>query len=99
MRKQPSLLSSLRALPPTAWILFAGTFLNKFGSLVAPFLSLYLTRMGYSVAQAGFAIGAYGVGNVLATVVGGYSADPRGRRRTNLMSLFSGDAAGRAAAA
>ena len=93
MTKNPTLFTNLRALPPVAWILFFGTFLNKFGSFVVPFLALYLTQKGYSVAQAGVAIGAYGVGNVLATVIGGHLADRIGRRKTIALSMFSGAAA------
>jgi MFS family permease len=93
MRTTPSLLTSLRALPPVAWILFFGTFLNKFGSFVVPFLALYLTRKGYSVGQAGIAIGAYGIGNVVATILGGHFADHIGRRKTIVLSMFSGAAA------
>jgi hypothetical protein len=42
--EHPSLLASLRALPPAAWILFSGMFLNKFGGFVVPFLALYRNR-------------------------------------------------------
>jgi MFS family permease len=83
----------LRALPRTAWILFLGTFLNKFGSFVVPFLALYLTGKGYSLAAAGTAIGAYGAGNLLASLAGGHLADHIGRRRTIALSMFSGAAA------
>jgi MFS family permease len=93
MKRSPTLFTNLRALPPVAWILFFGTFLNKFGSFVVPFLALYLTQKGYSIAQAGVAIGAYGVGNVLATVIGGHLADTIGRRKTIALSMFSGAAA------
>jgi MFS family permease len=93
MKTTPTLITSLRALPPVAWILFFGTFLNKFGSFVVPFLALYLTRRGYSIAQAGVAIGAYGAGNVVATVLGGHFADHIGRRKTIVLSMFSGAAA------
>src|ERR1700685_2193344 len=93
MTKSPTLTTSLRALPPAAWILFFGTFLNKFGSFVVPFLALYLTQKGYSVGQAGIAIGAYGGGNALATILGGHLADHIGRRKTIVLSMFSGAAA------
>jgi MFS family permease len=93
MTAQPSLRTSLRELPPAAWILFFGTFLNKFGSFVIPFLTLYLTREGYTLLQAGFAIGAYGVGNVAASLLGGYFADHLGRRKTIVLSMLSGAAA------
>src|SRR5213080_3175562 len=85
----PTLLASLRTLPRAAWILFLGVFLNKFGSFVVPFLTLYLTRQGYSMADAGIAIGAYGAGHFLASGLGGHLADTIGRRKTILLSMFS----------
>src|SRR5438552_3786356 len=86
----PTLLASLRALPRPAWILFLGTFLNKFGTFVVPFLALYLTRRGYSMTDAGLAVGAYGVGVFLASGLGGHLADAIGRRKTIVLSMFSG---------
>lgn len=85
-----NLFSNLRALPSAAWMLFFGMFLNKFGSFVVPFLALYLTRLGYSLADAGLAIGAYGVGNLVASFLGGHLADTIGRRKTILLSMFCG---------
>jgi MFS family permease len=92
MDPKTNLRASLRALPPAAWILFFGTFLNKFGGFVVPFLALYLTSQGYSLASAGIAIGAYGVGNVFASLIGGHLADHIGRRKTIVLSMFSGAA-------
>src|SRR5947209_16566122 len=84
-----SLLASLRQLPRPVWILFAGTFLNKFGAFVIPFLSLYMTERGFSVTQAGFAMSAYGAGHFLACFFGGQLADSLGRRPTLVISMFS----------
>jgi MFS family permease len=89
---QMSLRASLRALPRGAWILFFGTFLNKFGTFVLPFLAIYLTGLGYTTAQAGMAIGSYGVGTLAASLLGGYLADRLGRRKTIVLSMFSGAA-------
>jgi MFS family permease len=86
---QESLLQSLRQLPRPVWILFAGTFLNKFGAFVIPYLSLYMTRQGFSVMQAGVAMGAYGLGHFLACAIGGHLADSFGRRATLVLSMFS----------
>jgi len=33
-----SLVTTLRSFPRPVWILFAGVFLNKFGTFVVPFL-------------------------------------------------------------
>src|SRR5882672_12819735 len=83
------LWTTLRSFPRPVWILFAGVFLNKFGSFVVPFLTLYLTRQGYSTGDAGLAIGAYGAGHFLASGLGGHLADSFGRRRTIVLSMFS----------
>ncbi|HWH71620.1 MAG TPA: MFS transporter [Candidatus Sulfotelmatobacter sp.] len=85
----PSLKESLRALPRGAWVLFLGTFLNKFGTFVLPFLAIYMTRLGYTAAQAGLAIGAYGLGTLAASILGGYLADRFGRRKTIVLSMAS----------
>ncbi|MEY2428529.1 MAG: hypothetical protein QOJ40_1414 [Verrucomicrobiota bacterium] len=86
---ETSLRENLRALPRAAWILFFGTFLNKFGTFVLPFLAIYMTRLGYTIAQAGLAIGAYGIGTLCASLLGGYLADRLGRRKTIVLSMFS----------
>jgi MFS family permease len=88
-----SFVQNLRALPPAAWILFAGTFVNRFGTFVIPFLVIYLTRQGYSMAQAGAALGVYGAGQLIASIAGGHLADRIGRRYTIALSMFSSAAA------
>ena len=92
-QERTRLLPSLRALPRPVWILFLGTFINKFGAFVVPFLALYLTRTGYSLTDAALAISAYGIGNLVASVLGGHLADSFGRRKTIVLSTFSGAAA------
>src|SRR5439155_11348419 len=58
------MLEDLRALPRAFWVLFAGTFINRFGTFVWPFLTIYLTRRGYSPAFAGTAIACFGFGQI-----------------------------------
>jgi MFS family permease len=86
---ESTLQDNLRALPAAAWILYGGTFINRFGSFVMPFLVLYLTRSGYSIQQAGIGVGAYGAGHVIASALGGHLADRIGRRHTIVLSMFS----------
>jgi MFS family permease len=85
-------LSALRSFPRPVWILCVGTFLNKFGTFVIPFLALYLTRQGFSLAAAGLAISAYGLGQLIACGIGGHLADSIGRRKTIVVSMFFGAA-------
>jgi MFS family permease len=84
----PSLLQNLRALPRPVWVLFAGTFINRFGAFVMPFLAFYVTRRGYSALQAGLAVSCYGAGHIFASMIGGHLADRIGRRNTIAMSMF-----------
>jgi len=69
---------------------FFGTFLNKFGTFVMPFLAIYMTGIGYTIGQAGLAIASYGCGVLCASILGGYLADRFGRRKTIVLSMFSG---------
>ncbi len=85
-----SFWSVVRRLPRTAWLIYCGSFVNRFGTFVLPFLALHMTREGYSAGQVSLAMGAYGVGHLCATMIGGYLADRLGRRSTIVLSMFSG---------
>lgn len=89
----PTLLENLRALPKPTWILFGGTFINRFGTFVMPFLAIYMTREGYSPTQAGLAVSSYGAGHIFASMIGGHLADRIGRRHTIALSMFASSAA------
>jgi MFS family permease len=85
----PSVWRNLRAMPPAAWVLFVGSFVNRFGSFVLVFLVLYLTRKGFSAAEAGAAVSFYGAGGLTSALVGGWLADRLGRRNAIAISMFS----------
>lgn len=76
-------------LPRSLWIVFAGLFVNRFGSFVSVFLVLYMVSKGYQLSQAGIAVSAYGIGSIGASAFGGYCADRLGRRNTIILSMFS----------
>ena len=84
-----SLRADLRSMPRPVWFLLAGSFVNRFGSFVLPFLVLYLTHRGFTAAQSGLAISAYGIGSLGAAAVGGHLADRVGRRQTIATSMLS----------
>ena len=74
-------------LPATYWYLWTGLLINRIGGFAVLFLSLYLTaRRGASPALAGLIVGAYGIGGVGGTLLGGLLTDHRGRRSTLLWS-------------
>ncbi len=82
-------LALVAALPPTVRLLVYGTFVNKLGTFIIPFLTLVLSReFRLDAAQTGAAIFAYGVGSIVSILTGGYLSDRLGRRRTLLISLL-----------
>ncbi len=97
MSPQPTTRDRLRALtgglPRSFWALWAGTFVNRCGSFVLPFLTLYLTQVRHvSLAQAGVGVSLYGAGLTIAGPLGGFLADHVGRRATMLLALGLGGA-------
>jgi MFS family permease len=84
-------LSLLRKLPPAVRLLVAGTFVNRIGTLIVPYLSLVLVREFHLDAwQAGALMTAYGAGAICAILGGGVLTDRLGRRPTLMLSLFGG---------
>ena len=78
-------------LPRTFWVLWIGTLINRLGGFVAPFLALSLWQgRGLSLAVAGVVASLYGVGGMVASLVGGVLADRLGRRAVLLISLLVG---------
>ena len=69
-------------LPAVYWFLWLGTLVNRLGSFVIPFLTLYLT------SRAALMVSLFGVGSFIAQLAGGELADRLGRRPVMLMSLF-----------
>jgi MFS family permease len=86
---RPTLRENVRAMPAAAWVLFAGTFVNRLGTFVWPFMVLYLTGRGFSAPQAGLAIAMYGLGGLASQVIGGYVTDRIGRRNAIGFSMLA----------
>ncbi|MGB6222574.1 MDR family MFS transporter [Haloferula sp.] len=83
-----SLISDLKLLPRPFYLLMAGTFINRFGHFVIPFLAIYLRQLGFAPSVTGYALGAFGLGGFMASFIGGYLADRIGRKPTLLISCF-----------
>lgn len=75
-------------LPSSFWYLWSGTLVNRLGSFVGPFLALYLTgSRGFSVAESGLVLTAFGIGSAVSQPLGGALADRIGRRATMVLGL------------
>jgi predicted MFS family arabinose efflux permease len=88
-------LSRLRerisAYPRTFWMLVIGTFINRTGLVVLPFLALFLTlERGLTIPQATAAVSLYGAGAFVGGFTGGWLSDHAGRRVVLLLSLGGG---------
>lgn len=79
-------------LSKQTWLLSAIMLVNRSGTMVVPFLSLYLTSpsMGYSISQAGFVFGLFGAGAFTGAYIGGKLTDKIGFHRIQLFTLIGG---------
>ncbi|MFD6168201.1 MDR family MFS transporter [Streptomyces coeruleorubidus] len=84
---QASSARALCGLPEAFWWLWGSTLINRLGTFVVPFLTLYLTTsQGRSVGFAGLTAAVVGMGGMAGSVAGGSAADHVGRRRVLLVS-------------
>ncbi len=82
----------LKNLPGEMWTLFFTTLINRSGTMVLPFLAIYLTNVRHtSVGQAGLVLAFYGIGSLITSPVIGRIADRFGKAKIMILSLlFSG---------
>lgn len=72
-------IGSFDGLSREVWLLAFITFVNRAGTMVVPFLSLYLTKdMGLSLEQVGWVMSCFGAGSVLGSWLGGKLTDKLG---------------------
>jgi predicted MFS family arabinose efflux permease len=63
-------------LPRPVWLLSAATLVNRSGTMVLPFLALFLTeKRGFSTTEAGRTLACYGLGGVAGSYLGGWLCD------------------------
>ncbi len=75
-------------LPRPVWLISAATLVNRSGTMVLPFLTLFLTsQRGFSTTQAGQTLAAYGVGGIAGSYLGGWLSDLFLPRRVMAASL------------
>ncbi|GGL14336.1 MFS transporter [Planomonospora parontospora] len=80
-------LVTLRETSRAAKALLLGVFVNKLAAFIQIYLVLFLTNRGFSPTQAGLALGVYGAGAVVGSLVGGSLSDRIGPRAATLVSM------------
>jgi MFS family permease len=73
----------LGGLPRAFWALWTGSFVNRLGTMVEPFMAFYLAGVrGMSITLTGAVLALFGLGSVFSQMLGGVLADRIGRRAT-----------------
>jgi len=75
-------------LPRPVWLISAATLVNRSGTMVLPFLALFLTsERGFSTTEAGQTLAMYGIGGIGGSYLGGWLSDRVSPRRVMEASL------------
>ena len=79
-------------LSKSTWLLSLVMLVNRSGTMVIPFMTIYLTQpsMGYSIGQAGLVMGIFGLGAICGGFLGGRLTDRLGFYRVQLVTLTGG---------
>lgn len=81
--------NAYQGLPRRIWWLSFVMLVNRSGTMVLPFLTVYLTdHKGYTKTEAGYAMAAFGAGALLGSYAGGRLTDRIGFSFVQFFSLF-----------
>lgn len=82
-------IDAYRGLSPAAWLLALVMLINRTGSMVLPFLGIYMSsELGFSKEQVGFVLGCFGLGSVCGSWLGGWLTDRFGSFKVQAISLI-----------
>lgn len=84
--------TSFKGLSKETWLLSFIMLINRSGTMVVPFMTLYLTSksMNRSLSEAGFVMSLFGVGSIVGAYFGGKLSDKVGFYKVQLFTLFFG---------
>lgn len=72
------------------WLLTFASFVNRAGTMVVPFLSLYLTKdMGLTLEEVGWIMSCFGAGSVVGSWLGGRLSDRIGYKAVMVGALVT----------
>jgi predicted MFS family arabinose efflux permease len=76
-------------LPRDVWLLSIAALVNRAGTMVLPFISLYLTQeRALTVPEVGRLLALYGLGSIIGSYLGGWLSDRIGAIRAQQISLI-----------
>lgn len=82
-------LNTFKGLSKEVWWLSLITLINRAGTMVIPFLSLYLKEsLGFSFTDVGWVMSAFGLGSVIGSWLGGKLTDKLGYYKVMVYSLL-----------
>ena len=82
-------IDTFKGLSTEVWWLALITLINRAGTMVIPFLSLYLNKdLGFNLSNVGWILSVYGLGSVAGSWFGGKLADRFGFYKVMVVSLF-----------
>jgi MFS family permease len=80
---------SFSGLSRPVWLLSLVMLINRAGTMVIPFLTIYLTsELYFTKVEAGIVMSVFGVGSVAGSMLGGYLCDRVGYFKVMFVSLF-----------
>ena len=77
-------------LSRSTWLLSLVMLINRSGTMVLPFMTIYLTGIGFSLFKAGIVVGMFGAGAIAGGYIGGKLTDKIGFYRIQLITLVGG---------
>lgn len=83
-------INAYSGLSRSTWLLSLVMLVNRSGTMVLPFMTIYLTGIGFSLIKAGIVVGLFGAGAVCGAVIGGKLTDKIGFRQIQLITLAGG---------
>jgi predicted MFS family arabinose efflux permease len=70
------MITPYKGLSKEIWVLAFAMLVNRIGSMIIAFTSLYLVNeLGFSMSQAGVVMGFYGLGSMIGSYLGGWLCD------------------------
>ncbi|HEX5626321.1 MAG TPA: MFS transporter [Saprospiraceae bacterium] len=83
--------NSFAGLNFNSWLLALLQLINRAGTMVVPFMSMYMTQsIGVSITKAGFVMACFGGGSILGAYIGGKLTDRFGFYDLMMYSLLFG---------